>query len=263
MGGVGTRELAAAVAGAGGLGMVPFEAAPAPPGSGINFLMPFVPSPDELPETAGDAGVVEFFYGDPRSDLVEAAHRGGAVVGWQVGSPTEAAAAVEAGCDYVAAQGVEAGGHVRGTQALEEMLAEVLAQVDVPVVAAGGVATAERFAQVMDLGADAVRVGTRFVTCPESGAHPDYVKSLLAASGDDTVLTDSFGEGWEDAPHRVLRDALDAARKTGWRAPVPPHRDIDRSAADMAQYAGTGVGAVTRAEPAADVVADLVRLLDE
>jgi imidazole glycerol phosphate synthase subunit HisF len=78
-----------------------------------------------------------------------------------VGSAEEARAAEAAGCDLVVAQGVEAGGHVRGTQPLDELLAEVLGAVSVPVVAAGGIGSAERVAQLVAAGADAVRVGTR------------------------------------------------------------------------------------------------------
>jgi nitronate monooxygenase len=57
---------------------------------------------------------------------------------------------------------------VRGTEHLAELLPATLYAVQVPVVAAGGVATAERFVELMRLGADAVRVGTRFVVCTES-----------------------------------------------------------------------------------------------
>jgi nitronate monooxygenase len=261
MGGVGTTELAAAVIEAGGMGMVPSGREPAAGACGVNFLMPFEPSLEDIGAAAARFRVVEFFYADPRADVVEATHDGGALAGWQVGSAGEAAAAEECGCDYVVAQGTEAGGHVRGSQRLDEVLPATLAAVHVPVVAAGGVATAERFAELMAAGADAVRVGTRFVASPEAGAHPDYVNGLLAAGGDDTLLTEWFGENWESAPHRVLRPAYDAARRSGWRAPLPPHRDIDRDPGDMAMYAGTGVGHVTTAEPAAAVVADLVRLL--
>jgi nitronate monooxygenase len=108
----------------------------------------------------------------------------------------------------------------------------------------------------MAMGADAVRVGTRFVTSPESGAHADYVAKVLEAAGDDTVLTDWFSEGWPDAPHRVLRCALDSARET-----VPPYRGVERTTNDMAMYAGMGVGDVTAGLPAQEVVADLVSLL--
>lgn len=261
MGGVGTTELAAAVAAAGGMGMVPAGTQPAAGACGVNFLMPFAPSLEDIAAAAGQCRLAEFFYADLRADVVAAAHGAGALVGWQVGSAAEAVAAAEAGCDYVIAQGTEAGGHVRGSQGLDEVLAQVLAAVRIPVVAAGGIATAERTASVIKAGADAVRVGTRFVVSPESGAHPEYVRMVLASGADDTVLTKWFSDGWPNAPHRVLRSSVAAAQMTGWRATVPPYRGVDRDPSDMAMYAGMGVGLVNRSEPAAEVVTDLVRLL--
>jgi NAD(P)H-dependent flavin oxidoreductase YrpB (nitropropane dioxygenase family) len=263
MGGVGTTELAAAVAGAGGLGMVCDRGFTPPAGvCGTSFLMPFVPASDQLAEVASASGLVEFFYGDPRADVVKVVHGQGALAGWQVGSAAEARAAEECGCDYVVAQGIEAGGHVRGTEPLERVLVSVQDTVAVPVLAAGGVATAERFAEVMRLGADGVRVGTRFVVCSESRAHPGYVEAILQANGKDaTVLTEWFSEGWENAPHRVLTSALAAARRSGWRSVSPPDRDFARDPGDMAMYAGAGVSEITNVGPAADAVADLIRLL--
>lgn len=257
MGGVGTTELAAAVVAAGGMGMVTRRVAPAAGTCGVNFLVPFKPSLDEVAEKAAGSRAVEFFYGDPRRDLVDATHAGGALAGWQTGSVDEAAAAEACGCDYVVIQGTEAGGHVRGTQQLDAVLVATRPIVHVPLLAAGGIATARRVAELMDLGADGVRVGTRFVTCPEAGAHPEYVRLLLAANGADTVVTGWFNEGWEGAPHRVLRSALEAAQRTGWRSTAPPTRAIERGPNDMAMYAGMGAGDVTTAEPAAVVVVDL------
>jgi NAD(P)H-dependent flavin oxidoreductase YrpB (nitropropane dioxygenase family) len=261
MGGVGSTELASAVAGAGGLGMVPNGTEPGARPCGVNFLVPFVPSLEEITATARQVPVIEFFYGEPRADLVNAARAGSAAVGWQVGSGAEAAAAELAGCDYVVAQGTEAGGHVRGRLPLQAVLAEVRDSVRIPIVAAGGIATAEHVLAAMRSRADAVRVGTRFVTCPESGAHPDYIARLIAASAEDTILTEWYCDGWPDAPHRVLRSALDAAQASGWRGTIPPRRGVDRPPGDMAMYAGRGVGDVRKSEPAADVVRDLVRLL--
>jgi NAD(P)H-dependent flavin oxidoreductase YrpB (nitropropane dioxygenase family) len=263
MGGVGTRELAAAVASAGGLGMVRDRGfAPSSGVCGTNFLIPFGPEIDQIAEAASTSGIVEFSSGDPRPDLVKSVHEQGALAGWQVGSAVEAQAAEECGCDYVIAQGIEAGGHVRGTEPLEQVLVSVRDAVRVPVLAAGGVATAERFVEVMRLGADGVRVGTRFVVCTESRAHPRYVEAILEASGDDaTAITEWFSEGWQNAPHRVLTPALQAARQSGWRNVNPPTRDAERDPADMAMYAGTGVSDITKVGPAADAVADLVRLL--
>lgn len=260
-GGVGGAPLAAAVQAAGGLGMVSWGEEVPDPRCGMNFLVPFVRSAAAVTEAAAGAGAVEFFYGEPDPELVAAGRAAAPVVGWQVGSVAEARAAEQAECDYIVVQGNEAGGHVRGREGLDTLLAAVLHRTRVPVVAAGGISTAERVADVIARGADAVRVGTRFLVCPEGLAHDDYIEALLAASGDDTVLTEWFSDGWPDAPHRVLRSCAEAAARSGWRSPQPPARDARRPAHDMAQYAGTGVGAVTKVQPAADVIADLVRLL--
>jgi hypothetical protein len=74
----------------------------------------------------------------------------------------------------------------------------------------------------------------------------------------DRRPTEWFNEGWEGAPHRILRSALEAAQGSGWRSTTPPHRTVDRDPGNMAMYAGLGVGDVTAIESAATVVADLV-----
>ena len=87
---------------------------------GANFLIPeaFVSDLNEIHEQVETAAklvkVVEFFYRQPDPSLVDLVHKGGALASWQVGSNEEAIAASEAGCDMIVAQGVEAGGHVRG-----------------------------------------------------------------------------------------------------------------------------------------------------
>ena len=266
LGGVGTAELASAVAQAGGLGMMPAgteppAAAPAPGALGIGFLMPFGPSKDEVIQAARSVRVVEFFYGDPLAELIAAVHGGGALGAWQVGSVEEAVAAEAAGCDFVVAQGREAGGHVRGTTPLHELLPTILRAVKVPVVAAGGIGTQHDVTKLLSLGADAVRVGTRFVACQESGAHADYVRALIAARGaDDTVLTTHFDAGWPDAPHRVLRQAFEKAEASGNRDVMPPNRSRSGDVGDTAMYAGEGVGAVTARMPAVEVVRELLSL---
>ncbi|HVR28965.1 MAG TPA: nitronate monooxygenase [Thermoanaerobaculia bacterium] len=288
MPGVGTPELVAAVAGAGGLGMIGLPQIPAPAivsildglaattrGTfGMNFLIPFLDRA-ALEVAAPRARVVEFFYGPPDRDLVRAARSGGALVSWQVGSRDEALEAVDAGCDLVVAQGNEAGGHVRGELGLLRVLSEVLDAVgEVPVVAAGGIGSAREVAGALAAGASAVRVGTRFVAAVESGAHPEYVRSLVEARAEDTVLTDVFSVGW-DAPHRVLRSAIEAARAFpgevvgeaewgGEKRPVArfsaelPTRETTGEVRAMALYAGQSVGAVRQVRPAREIVAELV-----
>jgi NAD(P)H-dependent flavin oxidoreductase YrpB (nitropropane dioxygenase family) len=289
MGGVGTQELAAAVADAGGLGMTSMVTAPADQlasglerlsattsgAVGVNFLMPFL-DPAMAEVAASRCRVVEFFYGDPVAGLVDRVHQGGALVSWQVGSVAEARVAVDAGCDLVVAQGSEAGGHVRGRVALLPLLDSVLEAVEVPVVAAGGIGTARGVAAVLAAGAAGARVGTRFVAATESDAHPDYDRALLAADGGDTTLTETFGVAWPHAPHRVLHSCVDAAAALGDDVvgqtttadgevtpvhrfvPSPPTRGTTGFIGAMALYAGQGVGLVCSVAPAGDIVRELV-----
>lgn len=290
MGGVSTPELASAVARAGGLGMLAGAGVPPAPliemlaaataasdggAVGVNFLMPFLNDATVVDHVSRQARVVEFFYGNPDADLVARVHAGGALAFWQVGSVGEAQSAEAAGCDAVVVQGSEAGGHVRGTTSLLPLLAVTLDRVKIPVIAAGGIATARDVAAALAAGASAVRVGTRFLATAESGAHPQYVAALLAANAEDTVLTEAFSTGWPDAPHRVLRSCIAAAAahgdevvaKTRFGAtmvPVPrfsvepPSRATEGQIAAMALYAGESAGAVSAVVPAADLVHELV-----
>jgi NAD(P)H-dependent flavin oxidoreductase YrpB (nitropropane dioxygenase family) len=127
----------------------------------------------------------------------------------QAGSVREAAAAVDAGVDAVIAQGVEAGGHVRGTESVWDLLpATVDAVAPVPVLASGGIGNAEGVARALSLGAQGVSLGTRFVASEEADAHPAYKRRIVEAKADDTVYTELFDVGWPDAPHRVLRNRV-------------------------------------------------------
>ena len=286
-GGVSGPELAVAVCEAGGLGMISsshpsplteqlqYVAAHTSAPCGVGFFAFDLPSRTaDLETAAANARAVDIFWGAPERSAIERIHAGGALALWQVGSPEDALAAADQGCDAVVVQGVEAGGHVCGTTPLLELLGDIVGKVAVPIVAAGGIATAEDVRRVFDAGASAVRVGTRLLATVESAAHPLYLDALLAASAADTELTTAFGVGWEDAPHRVLRAALDAAERAadpvgqstfaaaGW--PIarwsvqPPSTFCEGDVAAMAMYAGSGVGSITDIRPAGDVVRELM-----
>src|SRR3989441_13020942 len=134
IGGLARPPLATTVSDAGGLGMIyagAFDPNQMTEGfedmrrrtSGIfgaNFLIPeaLVSDLNEIHQQVETAAklvkVVEFFYRQPDPTLVDLVHKGGALASWQIGSNEEAIAASEAGCDMIVAQGIEAGGHVRG-----------------------------------------------------------------------------------------------------------------------------------------------------
>ncbi|MDQ2896760.1 MAG: nitronate monooxygenase, partial [Actinomycetota bacterium] len=162
----------------------------------VNLLLPFVEPGDVQAASAAD--VIVTFWGEPRR-LARAT--------WihQCGSVAEAKVAAAAGADAVIAQGVEAGGHVRGTVLALELVERMLAAVSIPVLMAGGIFDAHGVSAALDAGAVAAVLGTRFLLSDESHAHPDYKRRCLEA--DDTVLTELFGFGWPNAPHRVIPNA--------------------------------------------------------
>ncbi|TWF79317.1 NAD(P)H-dependent flavin oxidoreductase YrpB (nitropropane dioxygenase family) [Pseudonocardia hierapolitana] len=242
----------------------------------VNFITEHV-DPAAVAVAGARVRMVDFFWNTPHAKLVDAAHEGGALVNWQVGSLPDAVLAAEAGADVVTVQGREAGGHVRGDTPLLPLLAAVVRAVDVPVLAAGGIAESRALAAVLAAGAAGARIGTRFLATSESGTHPEYVLALLAAGPESTEITDGFA----DCPMcatlpraRVLRSAITAVAavdgeavgtvSTGDgdqplppRAGMPPHKDVHGQIHAMALYAGSGVEHVTAVRPAADVVREL------
>lgn len=294
MGGVARAELVAAVSNAGGLGMLgmvrmepdfirdqiqktralterPF---------GVNLIPPVAPASgfeSQLEVCLEErVPVVSLFWCDP-APFVQRCHAAGIVVMLQVGSAEEAHRAAAAGVDIIVAQGVEAGGHIRGQVGLVPLLPTVIEAVTpVPVIAAGGIVDGRGLAAALALGADGVWVGTRFVASEESEAHADYKKRLLGACQTDAIYTEIFHVGWPpNSPHRVLRNPL----TDGDPAPPGPVGSVrlgDRtievplfgSATPtihtegrielMANYAGQGVGLVRNILPAAEIVQQMV-----
>jgi NAD(P)H-dependent flavin oxidoreductase YrpB (nitropropane dioxygenase family) len=153
---------------------------------------------------------------------------------------------------------------VRGKVGLLTLLGEVVEAVSVPVVAAGGIGTARAMGGALAAGAEAVRVGTRFVAAEESPAHPQWVEALIEAEPEDTVLTEAFSVMWPSAPHRVLCSCVEAAEAFEgdvvgeMKLSVPcPSRETTGSIEAMALYAGQSVGAVRSVQPAAEIVREL------
>jgi enoyl-[acyl-carrier protein] reductase II len=110
--------------------------------------------------------------------------------------------AVEAGCDAVVAEGFEAGGHNGREETTTLVLIPMVRDaVDVPLIAAGGIADGRAMLAAMALGADGVQVGSRFVCTAESSAHENFKQRILATQEGETVLTLK-----ELAPVRLIRN---------------------------------------------------------
>jgi NAD(P)H-dependent flavin oxidoreductase YrpB (nitropropane dioxygenase family) len=231
--------------------------------------------------------VVSTFWGSP-AGLVARVHAAGALLVHTVGSVVEATEAAAAGADALVVQGVEAGGHVRGTRPLLELLPAVRARAgDLRCIAAGGLGDAAGVRRVLEAGADGVMLGTRFLCSAEARVDPVYQRAVLAASSEDTVLTELFDKGWPGAPHRVLRNSTfrrwDAAGRppAGARpgehdviARLPDGAPVERYADTipvagatgeleaLALYAGESAGAVRDVRPAGEIVRALAAELD-
>jgi nitronate monooxygenase len=149
--------------------------------------------------------VLVLFWGDPAPFVAEA-HRNGVKVFVQVGDLEEARAAKAAGVDAVIAQGIEAGGHVKGRTSVWELLPAVVeALAALPVLASGGIGDGAGIARALRLGAQAVSLGTRFVASEEAWVHRIYKERVIKSRAEDTLYTTLFDVGWP-APHRVIRN---------------------------------------------------------
>ena len=288
MGGVARSELVAAVTGAGGfgfLGMVrespelitaeiaAVRARTARP-FGVN-LIPAATQPDLLEAElraciAGKVHAVTLFW-DLSVETMKRLRGEGVLVACQVGSLAEAKAAEDAGADILIAQGLEAGGHVRGRTRLKALLADVLPAVEAPVLAAGGLTYGRDLADVLLLGAQGAVIGTAFLATEESFAHDYHKRRIVDATPGQTVHTEVFHINWPaGAAVRVLPNSVtrnergdpfsptrqvigaDAERPIYLFSTDSPLRSTTGELEAMALYAGEGAGRLDEIVPAAE-----------
>jgi nitronate monooxygenase len=231
-----------------------------------------------------DAGAefVSLSFGDP-TPYVDRVHDAGATVLATVGTAEEAREAAAAGVDVVVAQGWEAGGHLQSEVATMPLVPRVVDAIDVPVVAAGGIADGRGVAAALALGADGAWLGTRFVATEEANVVDDYRQRVAAAGATDTVRTDLFDEGWPGREHRVLENSTVETWDAAGRPPSgerpgegdvvgasPDGYPVERYGDDLpvagatgdteawAQYAGQSAGVTEDVRPAGEVVRELV-----
>lgn len=201
--------------------------------------------------------VLSLFYGD-FEDTIPRAKDAGIVTMVQVGSVAEAKKAIKDGADILVAQGIEAGGHIRGRIGLMALLPAV---VDVaegrPVIAAGAISDTRAVRAARCLGASGVWCGTLFLAASESDAHDAYKKKILKAGTDDPKFKTGYSYGWKySTPHRSVdgRGGWNLLRFMGGGI-----RKIDNPemADKLSLYMGQGVGLIRQVRPATELVDEL------
>ena len=190
------------------------------------------------------APVFSFIYGIPPKEILDECHRQGIVTIGTATTPDEAVALERAGVDVVVASGFEAGGH-RGSflRAAEDSLTgtislvpQVVDAVEIPVVAAGGIADARGIVAAFALGAEGVQMGTVFLAAEESGASALHREAILSGGASRTSLTRGFTGRLARGIHNQL---LEEMNRPGVAVlPYPLQRGLMRNLAVPAQQAG-------------------------
>jgi enoyl-[acyl-carrier protein] reductase II len=190
---------------------------------------------------------------------------------------------IRSGVDALVIEGMEAGGHI-GPVSTSVLAQEILPEVadQVPVFVAGGIGRGEAIAAYLEMGAAGVQLGTRFACAAESIAHPNFKKAFFRASARDAVASVQIDPRLPVIPVRALRNAgselftakqrevanlldrdglpmLEAQLQIEhYWAGALRRAVIDGDVENGSLMAGQSVGMVTREEPVADIIAELV-----
>jgi len=242
---------------------------PSGPGARTRFIRSKEIEDEQL--EAVMASEVDLFacgIGAPRP-AVERAQELGKTTAALIGSPRHVRRAVDSGVDFIVAQGAEAGAHTGpiGTFTLVPQIVDAVG--DIPVLAAGGVATGRHVAAALAMGAQGVWTGTIWLTTTEHAAHmqPQLVDKLLAATSADTVITRSES----GKTFRQIRSAWsDEWAADGAPEPLKmPYQDvlvgdllgaIDEHGVEPLLHsgAGQGIGYASELRPVAEVILNLM-----
>jgi len=287
MGGVSYSALVAAVSEAGGIGT--FGASTMRPGQlvqeiatvktltskpfGVDLLTAFEGQVESGIQAVIDGGARIFVagLGVPR-EVIDLLHANNVLVGSMCGKVRHAIAAAASGCDFVVAQGTEAGGHT-GLVATMALVPQVVDAVgaQIPVVAAGGLFDGRGLAAALALGADGVWIGTRFIATPEAQAVNGYKEALLASAEDGTVISKSYTgktcrvvrnewtNHFESNPDELQpfpQQAFVSAKAGVNHLGYPSGTNVEVAKEFMP--AGQGVGAINELIPAGDIVRSMV-----
>ncbi len=279
MAGVAEAPLAASITGAGGLGMIGIGSTAStdflerqvdqmqnarPYGLGL-MVWALKKHPELLDAAlAAKPTLISLSFGDP-APYIARCHRSSIRVAVQVHDRQEARQAREAGADILVAQGSEAGGHT-GSVATLPLLQIVLQEAfDLPVLAAGGIATPMGVAGVLAMGAAGAWIGTAFTVCGEARTRAAGRHRLIEVTETDTILTHVFDRiqdlDWPyEFPGRAIRNNFTAK----WHGQETIMTNTPEASEEFAAhrgdysvdylYAGQAVGLVDRLRSAADLV---------
>jgi nitronate monooxygenase len=250
-----------------------------PPAALTEIYRSFVEDDDMLAVLVAERPrIVSFHFGLPSADRIGALRDAGIVLLASATSLAEARSAVAAGVDAIVAQGYEAGGHRGvfdpdapddrlGTMALTRILVR---NIDVPVIAAGGIMDGASIAAVLALGAAAAQLGTAFVGCDESLADAGYRAALFGEAAHHTTMTRAIsGRPARSLANRFSQLGADIAARDIPAYPIAYDLGKALHAAGKAkgefgygaQWAGQGAP-LARAMPAAELVVTLAAELD-
>lgn len=283
---ISTHRLAAAVAEAGGIGVIAgsgmdeeeirreIRAARALTSGpiGVNIMFA-VRNFAEIAHAALDEGIDVFISGAGFSrDMFGWGREYGTPVVPIVGSAKLGRVSEGLGAGAVILEGAEAGGHLGTDRTTAEVLPELRAAVSIPVIAAGGTGTAEGAVAAFDMGADGIQVGVRFAASTESNGAPAHRQMYVDAREEDIVLIDSP----VGLPGRAIRNAFTEALAAGKAEPPEEcsgclkkcsRTFCIRLALNRAQqgdvvsglvFSGLRVNGITTVQPAKQIIEDLM-----
>ena len=171
----------------------------------------------------------------------------------------------KSGADAVVAEGTESGGHV-GEMTTMALVPQICDAVQIPVIAAGGIADGRGVAAAFMLGACGVQIGTRFLAAEECNVHPEYKARLLKAKDTSTIVTGkrlghpvrslktAFSRGYAKVEYTDISDEdLEAMAVGTLRAAV-----VDGDPKRGCFLAGQISGMVNQEQPAAEMIAEIM-----
>ncbi|GAB6138440.1 enoyl-[acyl-carrier-protein] reductase FabK [Halanaerobaculum tunisiense] len=276
---VATGELAAAVSEAGGLGVIGAGNAPAdvvreeikkikeqtdkPFGVNAMLLSPHI---DEVIDVLleEEVPVVTTGAGNPSKYLDQLQEMGAKVIP-VVASVALARRIERAGVDAVIAEGTESGGHI-GQLSTMTLIPQVAEALEIPVIAAGGIADGRGLASALSLGAQGVQIGTRFVCAAECIAHDNYKEAIVNARDRDAIVTArSTGHPVRNLKNKLTRKIQKMEEEGAPKEAIEElgvgrlrQAVIEGDTKEGTVMAGQVAGMVSEVEPAEKIVTDII-----